>query len=809
MKRLLLTMALSVFLAACDSSEEKADAHYLSAVERVADGDTEGAILDLRNALKLNAGHKDARRLFADLLFDDGEVSAAFRQYKEIYESDPTNLDAIRAMAGIAFDGNDTEAAEDYLERGMALASDDIGFKEINVGLDYRAASRAQDDEAISAAVEAANALLGLDQSLIRARRVAVAGAIRAGDPEAALALIEAGLERAPEDRGLLNTKLVALNQLGRTDDIETHILNMVAVYPEDARTQRLLVDWYLAKGQVDEAASWLEGRIDPTSDDPLPRMVYLRFLSEVRSNDVMRSTLRALLAEDPVPADIAANEEAFRALLAGGDHLAGDTAAAIASLEALLEGKEPDIRIDRIKMQLAVMRRESGDAAGAMELVEEVLAHDPGQLQAIKLKAEHLIATDRADEALLSLRGALNDAPEDPDLFSLMATVYAREGRPALVADMLARAVDSSLSAPAESLRYAAYLMENDQPRATEKVLGQALRRAPKSLDLLRALAAVHIELRDWPRLRADLERLRETHPQERALATEIETRLIAGQAASGALGTQLDTLSDDASGDLSASLAIVRGLVQAGELDRARDTVAELAQKFPDAPEPRLAAALLMAEAGQASEALAVLENLVADHPETEAAWTTIVSLKQQNSGPSELRDVLDTALTHHPESRVLNITLARLLEAEGDHAGAIAIYERLYAADGSDLVVANNLASLLSNGAAPDVDRALRVSKRLRQSDVPAFLDTYGWAAHLSGDADEALEALSEAAKGLPDEPVVRFHFGVALAAAGQVDAARAELEAATNLLRNSPDADPSLAQDVADAMAALAQ
>ena len=64
---------------------------------------------------------------------------------------------------------------------------------------------------------------------------------------------------------------------------------------------------------------------------------------------------------------------------------------------------------------------------------------------------------------------------------------------------------------------------------------------------------------------------------------------------------------------------------------------------------------------------------------------------------------------------------------------------------------------------------------ISRRLRGSDVPQFQDTYGWIALRRGDVEEALVNLEPAAAGLPDDPRVQHHYGLALAAAGRDDEA----------------------------------
>ena len=108
--------------------------------------------------------------------------------------------------------------------------------------------------------------------------------------------------------------------------------------------------------------------------------------------------------------------------------------------------------------------------------------------------------------------------------------------------------------------------------------------------------------------------------------------------------------------------------------------------------------------------------------------------------------------------PDDLRLNWILAGLLERDGDIEGAIEIYERLYAANTDNLIIANNLASLLATGRedAESLERAHQIARRLRGRDVPAFQDTYGWIAFRRGEIDTAVTALESAAEGLPSDP-----------------------------------------------------
>ncbi|WP_282130219.1 hypothetical protein, partial [Roseobacter litoralis] len=62
----------------------------------------------------------------------------------------------------------------------------------------------------------------------------------------------------------------------------------------------------------------------------------------------------------------------------------------------------------------------------------------------------------------------------------------------------------------------------------------------------------------------------------------------------------------------------------------------------------------------------------------------------------------------------------------ERAGDIDGAIDIYESLYARDSSSVIVANNLASMLTTYRTDEasLDRAWAVARRFRDTEIPAL-------------------------------------------------------------------------------------
>lgn len=806
-----LVVAGGIVVATADSKQEQAGKLYDSARDLVVKGDNARAMVELRNALQKDPDLRDARMLFGDLLRQAGRKSDAFGQYRQVFVKNPDDVDAARQLALISFEGMAWDDARTYVADVLAKRPDDTEIQAISAGLDYREAVSNKDDDKAASAVEAEKRLLAQDPKLVNARRILIAAALRENNLEHALELTDQGLALMPEDRDMNNTRLFLLEQLGRTAAVEQQLLEMIARFPKDENLGRTLVRVYVREGRIDDAESILRKAIDPNSDKVEPRMVLLRFLSEIRSPAAMRTELEKVLAENPLPKDVAADPMRFKALKAQTDFVLGETDKAMAEMEGLLKDAEPSTDTDQTKVQLAKMRWTMGNLVGARALIEEVLVHDASQVEAMKMKAGWLIDEDQTEPAVAMLRDALADAPNDPQVLMLMARAYEREGRPELMADMMARAVDAANQAPAESMAYARWLLQKREYPSAETVLINALRRQSNNINLLAMLAQTHIGMKDWARAQQDIDAISQRFDtdQARDVVSGLKADILAGQGRSDELTQFLDQIGQDPDKELAARIAIIRTTVANGQLDLALTDARKLAQDKPGVPVTALLVAQILIANGNLEEGETGLRALLQTQPDYLPAMLALQGLQIRQGKLDDALKTVDDGLAKAPDNRALSMAKAFVLEKRGDIDGAVAIYDGLYAANSNDMVVANNLASLLASTRddQASLDRAWTVARRLNGATVPAFLDTYGWISFRRGDTAGAVPVLETAAQGLPDDPSVAYHLGRAYAAQGAKDKATAEYARAELLLANGAIGYPDLAQDLIKARSEL--
>jgi tetratricopeptide (TPR) repeat protein len=426
------------------------------------------------------------------------------------------------------------------------------------------------------------------------------------------------------------------------------------------------------------------------------------------------------------------------------------------------------------------------GDVAGARALVEEAVELDPGQTDALKMLAAWLVEEDRADVAISRLRTVLDLAPEDPEALTLMAEAHARNGNRELARDFLSRAVEASGAAPAETIRYAGLLLEEDRALLAEELVIDALRRTPGHPELLSLLGSVYLQMEDWARAEQVERTLRDRDMA--ALADQLRTGILAAQGQTEAALAYLEELAATGdSADINAQIAVVRARLATGDAAGALTYTQNLLEADPENLALKMTLAAVHSGSQQYAEAEAVYRDLVAEVPELQEAWIGLIRALTVQGRAEEAQAALEEALNVLPNAPDLLWAQASFREQLGDFEGAIALYEQLYEMLPNQPVVANNLASLISTYRDDEasLERAYRIARRLRGTDVPPFQDTYGWIAYRKGEYQEALEHLEPAAAILADDPLVQYHLGMTYLALGRQDAALDQLRRALDL------------------------
>ena len=784
-----LLLAATLALSACEDDAQKAADYFQSGQALLAAGDEDRALVEFRNVFKYDPFHFEARKTYADILVKRGELPEAYSQYLRLIEQYPDTADVRRILAELAIQNNDWEEAERHGQAAIALSPDLPAVTAIRLALDYRAAVLIKDDTARARIAAGAKSLLVTLPDSDIARRIVIDHLVSGPDAVQALPVIDDALARNPQSLEYHMMKFLLLNQTGQVDPTGAQLKRMFNLFPDNPEVRSSLIAWYMARKDHDGAETFLR----TLAGDPTGPVEYhlglVQFVQSYRGTDAARAELQTLIAANGT----GANAQMYLALLAALDFQAGQKDQAVAAIQTIVAAADPSDQTRRIKGMLARMLDETGNRVGARALVEEVLAEDRTNAAALKLRATWSIVDDKTGPAILDLNTALQTTPRDPEIFTLLALAQERDGSPDRMGELLAKAVEASGAAALESLRHARFLSDQGNLRQAEAVLTTAWRVTPGQPDILRFLADLYIAQKEWPQAQnaIDIMTGMDTPAIQQAIPA-LQAAIFDGQGRTAEALALLEAQVAKGDNVPASIMAIVQTHLRQGDPAAARTYLDSRLALVPTDRDLRLLSAGLDAQAGKLDAAIATYRALIAEKPDDEPPVRLLYNVLLAQGHPPEAAAVLDAGLATQPTSRTLRWLKAGELEAAGKIEDAIALYETLYADDSSDIVVANNLASLIASyHTEPEMlARAEAISRRLRGLDNPAFQDTYGWIAFLNGNTYGAIAHLEPAARGLPDDALTQYHLGRLYQSMDRAADAVAQYDRALALAAKSP-------------------
>lgn len=617
-----LALVSALALSACEDASEKAQRKYENSVALVEEGDPERAMVELRGVFDLDGQHLEARLLYADLLFERGNTSEAYAHYLLAVEQYPNDPRPRLPLLEMLLEANQWEQAEPHLDALLEAGVDSPRVQAAILARDIIAATEAEDTAAFAEIAEKAQALIDADPSLQIAHDVLVESQIQQGNLYDALESMDAGLALTPNDQRRQEMRLRLLNQLGDSEAVGAQLRTMTELFPDVDQYEVFLLQWYIRNGDIQSAEDFLLSDIERSGDDPQPRVTYIQFLMQVKSPQEALAKTDEFIAEGT-------DDTRFRMLRAGIQYDQGEREAAIADVESLLETAEPSDATRDNQMALARMYSGVGSTEKALALVDTVLSQDSFHVDALKMRANDLIDQDRVGDAILTLRTGLDQAPRDAGIYTLLARAHERDGNRELMGENLAMAVQNSNARPAESLRYARFLMSQEKYQSARDIALQSLRRNPTDLQLLRTLSEIYIGLADWPRTEQIVKALRSMDdPQATLLANGLEATILQRLQRTDESLELLRGMLGDQSTAIVAQAAIIRTHLSNGQIEAARAFMNDVLAESGEAAGTRFLNAALLSVEGNLDEANAIYRDLLEEDPQQEAIWRALIS-------------------------------------------------------------------------------------------------------------------------------------------------------------------------------------
>lgn len=760
--------ATAIAAAACASPEERYERYVKSGAEYLEQGKLGLANVQYLNALKLRNEDVAALTGLARIAEKRANYEQMFGILQQIYKVDPSNVRATLDLTKLYLLSGDAAKA-------MTLVDDVLAKQPENseaIALKSAVMFRVQN---IAEATELAKKALAIDPASQEAVAVLAGERVQAKDYDAALAILDEALGHDSKAAVLHILRVQVLGNLGRTDDIDAAYRRLIAEIPDNAEYRRLYASTLIGQQRYEDARAQLVevARLLPRQRDA--KLDVVRIDYRIGGRTKAEETLRGYIAANHDNVDLQFALGAF--LREESDFAAAD----IVYQDILATSKRSLDVVLRAKNELAALNMLKGDRAQAEKLVGEILAAEAKNPEALIKRAGMLIDDGKSQDAIGDLRVVLGEHPDSVPGRLLMAAALEGTGDVSFAESEFAQAVDASERASQPSLLFAKFLLRHGKRERAEKVLTESVAHDPRAVENLKMLAAIRLDNQDWRGAEDAANAIRA------ADSSDADISRILGAAYSGLedYAGAIDVLSkENERAPLSARplVTLIQAYVDAGRAADAEAFLVDTAAKNPQFYEARVLLAQIKRTLGKQDEALEILNGAIELDPLRSEAYEAAYGVYVLAGRRDDAGRIVEQAIAAIPDNDGLQILRADHLISIGDAEGAIVIYETILARRPGDLIVANNLASLLSERDDPESRaRAADAARPLRGSENPYFLDTYGWAAYRSGQTSEGVDALQRAVRLAPDFTEARYHLGVALTETGKTAQGVAELTA----------------------------
>lgn len=798
---------LAALALGCQSEEQRLAEHLSQAESYAEEGQASEALLELRNALRIDPQSAEINARIAELLKRQEKYEDALFFYGEAHRLAPEQSEPALQLARLLL-GRDLEEARTLADGVLAREPEDtlahivrseVALAEGDGAGALRHAQRVVELEPDSFA---AYMHLGVTyRALLRGRTLGAESVPAEVTREAALAALDRGIELAKQDasadpswpaRAWLERGMLLAGWEERRGEAAASFRRSVEVAAPSPTAEATALEAaisYAREAGDPELRRWaLERRVarDPAR---LADWAALARLAQ-RADGSGLAVLRPLLEQRP--RDAAAHVLYGRHLQIWESPEAAD--------EYLRGVAEQTDRPERVHAALVELRIARGDLDGARRALAQLQREHAESPEAGFSEAYVAFVDGDLARAADRLRG-LSTAAESARVERLLAQTELRLGRPEAALAALARARDLGDSQTIDLLRIEAsiHIGTAAWPEAIRTIRGlQRARQGSLNLDeavwLARAFYGTGRE--DGARRLLDDVLAQETPPVEAVL-------LFAREEAARDPARAREVLTAAREGhpeDIRIVERLARLDITEGRLDAAHALLDAGLERAPDAVPLLVLRARLGAAQGDLEAALSDARRAFERADGASGTGTLLVGLLNEAEGVEPGIEALEAEQRAGTLAVSGRLLLARLQLHRGENDRAIELLEQVLAETPQRTGAKNDLAYLLAVEGR-DLERALQLAQEARAAspDSAAIADTLGLVMLRRGLPDAALaqfrSALELAESAREDgeiPPAYRYHLGLAYKALDRPEDAVRAFEAALAGREDFPEA-----------------
>ena len=332
---------------------------------------------------------------------------------------------------------------------------------------------------------------------------------------------------------------------------------------------------------------------------------------------------------------------------------------------------------------------------------------------------------------------------------------------------------------------------MRRKQPERAEKAFEDMLATNPNNLVVIRTLAQAKIARGDYAGAQAladQAKKLNEKNP----LADQIQGAISSGKNDFEGALSSFKRAHEVAPNDTQPIVAIVRTYMRSGKTKEALAFIDGVLKDNPSNQEAQLIKGQIYNSSGDTQGAQRIFASMIQQNPKNAVGYQQLALVQQRANQLGEAEKTIQDGLTAVPNDFGLMLSQAGIFEATNRIDESIKVYENLLKQRTDVEIVNNNLASLLLDYRSDQASftRAHELTKNLKNSTTPQFLDTFGWASYKVGELEAAKKALESAVEKSPETAIFQYHLAKIYIAKNETASAKQAFQKSIKLSENQP-------------------